>query len=102
MFGLTARRSKIEAGFQSLKFLGHVVGSGTLWPAKEKVQKILQIPTPTTKKQVRSLLGLLSFYRRYVPDFATLSAPLTDLTRDGLRSRSVVWTPQCAEALRAI
>ena len=103
-FGLTARPSKIEAGFRSLEFLGHVVGSGTLRPTHDKIQKILQIPTPTTKKQVRSLVGLLSFYRRYVPNFATLSAPLTDLIRDSPKSsaRSVCWTPECADALKII
>ena len=102
-FGLTARPSKVEAGFQSLEFLGHVVGRGTLRPAESKVQKILQIPVPTTKKQVRSLLGLLSFYRRYIPNFATLTAPLSDLTKDGLKvTRTIEWTPKCAEALKKV
>eukprot|EP00745_Piridium_sociabile_P039410 TRINITY_DN7365_c0_g1_i12.p1 TRINITY_DN7365_c0_g1~~TRINITY_DN7365_c0_g1_i12.p1 ORF type:complete len:1702 (-),score=291.88 TRINITY_DN7365_c0_g1_i12:2644-7599(-) len=102
-FGLTARPSKIEAGFQSLEFLGHVVGEGTLRPAEKKVQKILHIPTPATKKQVRSLLGLISFYRRYIPNFATLSAPLSDLTKDGPKvSRMIEWTPKCTEALQQI
>ena len=64
-YGLTARPSKILAGFQSLEFLGHVVGSGVLRPDESKTDMILQVSTPTTKKQVRSLLGLLSFYRRY-------------------------------------
>ncbi|KAL8616281.1 hypothetical protein ACOMHN_056224 [Nucella lapillus] len=101
--GLTARPSKIETGFHSLEFLGHVVGKGTLKPEAGKIKKIMQIPTPTTKKQVRALLGLLSFYRRYVPNFATLSAPLTDLTKDGPRkSRSIDWTPACAKALENI
>ncbi|KAL8559173.1 hypothetical protein ACOMHN_048420 [Nucella lapillus] len=101
--GLTARPSKIETGFHSLEFLGHVVGKGTLKPEAGKIKKIMQIPTPTTKKQVRALLGLLSFYRRYVPNFATLSAPLTDLTKDGPRkSRSIDWTPACAKALEKI
>ena len=55
------------------------------------------------KKQVRSLLGLLSLYRRYVPDFATLSAPLTDLVKDSGRSgKALVWTPKCANALENI
>jgi hypothetical protein len=98
---LTASPSKISAGQRSLEFLGHVVGQGVLRPEKKKVEKILAIPTPTTKKQVRSLLGLLGFYRRYVPNFATLTAPISDLTKDS-KSRSVAWTPVCEEALRQI
>jgi len=39
------------------------------------------MPRPRTKKQIRSLLGLINFYRRYIPDCATLISPLTDLTR---------------------
>ena len=79
-YSLTARPSKILAGFQSLEFLGHVVGSGVLRPDESKT-KILQVSTPTTKKQVRSSLGLLSFYRCYIPGFASVAAPLTDLTK---------------------
>ena len=102
-YGLTARPSKILTGFQSLEFLGHVVGSGVLRPDESKTEKILQVSTPTTKKQVRSLLGLLSFYRRYIPGFASVAAPLTDLTKEGGRScRSIHWTPDCASALQEI
>ena len=102
-YGLTARPSKILAGFQSLEFLGHVVGSGVLRPDESKTEKILQVSTPTTKKQVRSLLGLLSFYRRYIPGFASVAAPLTDLTKEGGRScRPIHWTPDCASALQEI
>ena len=102
-YGLTARPSKILAGFQSLEFLAHVVGSGVLRPDESKTDKILQVSTPTTKKQVRSLLGLLSFYRRYIPGFASVAAPLTDLTKEGGRScRSIHWTPDCASALQEI
>ena len=102
-YGLTARPSKILAGFQSLEFLGHVVGSGVLRPDESKTEKILQVSTPTTKKQVCSLLGLLSFYRRYIPGFASVAAPLTDLTKESGRScRSIHWTPDCASALQEI
>ena len=100
-YGLTARPSKILAGFQSLEFLAHVVGSGVVRPDESKTKKILPVSTATTKKQVLSLLGLLSFYRRYIPGFASVAAPLTDLTKEGGRScRSIHWTPcrlrQCA------
>ena len=48
------------------------------------------MPRPSTKKQVRSLLGLINFYRRYIPDCATLISPLTDLTRSSAPNR-VEW-----------
>ena len=99
--GLTARPSKIMAGFQQLEFLGHVVGKGSLRPESGKVKKILSIATPRTKRQVRSLLGLIGYYRRYVPNFSTLTAPITDLLKAG-SARQIVWSNECAEALLAV
>ena len=98
--GLTARPSKIFAGFQELEFLGHVVGSGQRKPVPAKVSKILSVATPTTKRQVRSLLGLISYYRRYVPNFAALTSPISDLLAG--KSRKFVWSQVCADALRQI
>jgi len=100
-YNLTARPSKISTGYKSLEFLGHVVGQGLLRPEKNKIKKILAIPTPTTRKQVRSLLGLLSFYRRYVAGFADLTAPISNLTKNA-GSRTIAWTPACEEALQKI
>ena len=100
-FHLTARPSKITSGYKTIEFLGHVVGKGVLKPGDVKIRKILEIPTPTTKKQVRALLGLLSFYRRYIPNFATLTSPISDLTKES-KARTITWTPVCEEALRKI
>ncbi|XP_070174493.1 uncharacterized protein [Littorina saxatilis] len=96
--GLTVRPSKVEAGFQELEFLGHVVGEGRLRPEKSKVQKILEVSTPTTQKQVRSLLGLVGYYRRYVPNFGQLTAPISDLLKKK-SGRRLNWTAECATAL---
>ena len=43
----------------------------------------------TTKKEVRGVIGLLSFYRRYVPDLSTLVCPLTDLTKKDMPNKVV-------------
>lgn len=98
--GLTARPSKVLAGFEELEFLGHVIGKGIIKPEISKIQKILAVTTPKTRRQVRSLLGLVSYYRRYIPNFATLTAPLSDLTKAG--RGQIVWTEQCATALKEI
>ena len=99
--GFTARPSKIMAGFHQLQFLGHVIGQGTLRPEDNKVEKILRIPTPTTKRQVRALLGLLSYYRRYIQDFGAVTAPISDLL-GGRATRQICWTPACQSALEKI
>jgi len=47
------------------------------------VNKILQAPKPVDKKQLRSFLWLIGYYRKFIPNFAVLAVPLTDLTRKG-------------------
>ena len=100
-FGLTVRPSKVFAGFRKLEFLGHIVGEGGIHPEKSKVKKNLGVATPTTRKQVRSLLGLLGYYRRYVQNYAVITAPITDLLK-GQKGKSIVWSPECAQALLQI
>jgi hypothetical protein len=80
---LAAKPSKCQIGFTSLSFLGHVVGEDILRPEQDKVDKILSATPPKTKKEVRAFLGLASYYRRFVPNFATLSTPLSDLMKKG-------------------
>ena len=99
--GLTARPTKVELGFQELEFLGHLVSHGQIRPVPQTVDRILKLATPRTKKQVRSVIGLISFYRKYCNDFASITAPLVELTKRGKPSR-VVWTEECQKALEKI
>lgn len=99
--GLTARPSKVEVGMDSIEFLGHRIGQNTMGPVPAKVSKILRISVPTTKKQVRALLGLVGFYRRYIPNFASVVAPLTDLVKKNQPSK-VKWSDTCQKSLECI
>jgi len=57
---------------------------------EETVDKILKAPPPKTIQQLQSFLGLASFYRKYVPDFAAIAAPLSDATRKG-SPKEIIW-----------
>ena len=99
--GFTVKPSKLELGYSNIRFLGHIVGEGVLKPDPQNVEKILNLKQPKTKKQVRSLVGLASYYSKFIPGFATLTVPLTNLTKKG-KSNKIVWTVECDSALRTI
>ena len=89
--GLTIRPSKCKVGFSNVDYLGYIVGEGEISPNPEKLFHIQNTPRPVTKKQVRSFLGMVGFYNKFIPNFSTVAAPLTDITKRGCPNK-VVWT----------
>ncbi|PIK51749.1 hypothetical protein BSL78_11339 [Apostichopus japonicus] len=56
-------------------------GEGRVKPKPDKIKAIQQAERPTTKTQVRSFLGLVGYYRKFVPNFAAVAVPLTNCTK---------------------
>ena len=75
---LTAKPSKCQIAQEKVEFLGHVIGQGKLTPRPEKVSAIQEISRPQTKKQLRSFLGTTNYYRKFIPNYSAIAAPLTD------------------------
>ena len=90
--GLTARPSKCEIGNYTIEYLGHVIGEGVSKPVHDKVAAVSEMRIPVTKKEVRSFLGMAGYYRQYIPDYSTIAAPLTDLTKKSVPNK-VTWAP---------
>lgn len=84
--GLTLNAKKCFIGSSSVRYLGYQVGSGVVTPVQAKVEAILDIPIPTTKSDIRSFLGCVGFYRRFIPRYSVLAAPLTNLLKGGRRA----------------
>ena len=98
---LSARPSKCFIGFNQIDFLGHNVGRGVIRPDESKVQKILHADRPVTKKQIRSFLGLVGFYRKFIPQFASISAVLTDMVKNG-KPNIVQWSEESDKAFHIL
>ncbi|XP_025266372.1 uncharacterized protein LOC112638592 [Camponotus floridanus] len=68
-----------------LKYLGHIVDQEGIRTDPDKMSAIKNWPAPTTVRQVRQFLGMASWYRRFVPNFSAIAAPITRLTRKNTR-----------------
>lgn len=63
-------------GYQSIELLGHMISEGKVKPVPGKVDAISKLVEPTNTRQLKSFLGLVGFYRRFVKKFANIAAPL--------------------------
>ena len=80
-YGLRLKPSKCTFFSNEIKFLGHMVTSRGLEKDPSKIPAIIDWPRPTTVTQVRQFMGLCGFLRKFIPKFATIASPITDLTR---------------------
>jgi hypothetical protein len=80
---LYAKESKCEIGMTEVLYLGHIIGEKGVQVHQEKIQAIIDWPTPNTLSEFKGFLGICSYYRRFVKGFSQLCAPLTDLTKKG-------------------
>ncbi|KAG1580706.1 hypothetical protein G6F48_010280 [Rhizopus delemar] len=82
-----------------LKFLGYIVTKEGLQTDPSKIQKIVEYPQPKTIKQVRGFLGIASYYRRFIKNFAAIARPLHDQTKT---TKKVPWTNKTTESFESL
>lgn len=85
----------------SLRYLWHIVDQHGIRTDPEKVSAITDWPNPTTVRKVRQFLGMASWYRRFIPNFSTLAAPLTELTKKKARWKWEETEKEAFEHLKA-
>ncbi|CAF4229544.1 unnamed protein product, partial [Rotaria magnacalcarata] len=78
--GLTLHISKCQFCKTKLKYIGHVVSQSGIEPDPDRVRAVRDYPVPTRIKDVRAFLGLTSYYRRFIRNYATIAEPLISLT----------------------
>ena len=75
------KNSKAKLFRTSVNFLGHLLSADGVAPQTQKIEAVAQWPAPKNVTEVRSFLGLASFYRKFVSQFAAIATPLHRLTR---------------------
>lgn len=95
--GLIINPEKCEFGKSTIQFLGHQITSSGATPLLKHVQAVQDYPTPLDRSQLQRYLGMVNFYRRFIPSAAKILLPLTNSLR-GTPSLPFVWTPEMDRA----
>jgi transposase InsO family protein len=80
---LYAKLSKCDFFKEQIKYLGHILSKDGVRPDPDKVKSLLDWPSPTDAKGVQRFLGLANYFRKFIPNFSRVAAPLYHLTKKG-------------------
>ncbi|VDO88399.1 unnamed protein product, partial [Haemonchus placei] len=90
-FHLKASPKKCVFARNQITFLGHVINENSYSPAEANTRAVREFPTPRNVKEVKRFLGMVGFFRKFIPIFANIAEPLTWLTR---KDNKFQWTDQ--------
>jgi hypothetical protein len=96
---LYAKFSKCAFWLEEIQFLRHVLSAKGIAVDPSKVKDILEWKSPTSVHQVRSFLGLVGYYHRFIPDFSKIVKPITELLKNDV---NFDWSPKCNEAFEQL
>ena len=97
--GLKLKAAKCRLGREKVNYLGYCVSAGGIATMEEKVRAVHEFPRPADVKQVRSFVGLTSYYRRFVPNYAKVAGPLHQLTK---KDAPFNWTEECEKSFNKL
>ena len=90
--GLKLKLQKCSFFKKHIQYLGHLISDEGIQPLPEKLESIVKMPIPQNAKQVKQFLGLVGYYRKFVPCFSDIARPLTQLTR---KNEGFNWSTEC-------
>ena len=91
-FGFKIKLKKCLFRKHKIECLGHLITKDGIRPIQSRTDSLINKPIPKTLKQLRSFLGFTGYYRRFVPHFAQIAKPLTELTK---KDKKFIWTDLC-------
>ena len=97
--GLKLNLSKCHFFKEKVEYLGHVVSARGVEPRTEKIQAVQEFPVPKNAKELSRFIGLANYYRRFIPRFADVAAPLYD----AMKAKTLFsWTETCQAAFEEL
>ena len=93
--GLRLKREKCQFLMSSVEYLGHQVDASGIRPMPDKIDAVINAPPPKNVSELRSFLGLVNYYGKFVPNLSTLLHPLNHLLKVDVKWK---WTPSCSQA----
>ena len=97
--GVKLKASKCFFFQDSVEFLGHTIDCKGLHTTSTKVKAVRNAPTPKNKHELRSFLGVVHYYGKFIPQLSTLLHPLNEMLQAG---KPWSWTPNCEKAFLAV
>ena len=97
--GIKLNADKTEIGQKEIPFFGHLLTDEGLKIDPNKVKAIENMPSPTSKGELETVLGMITYLQRYAPDLAELTSPLRNLLKKGIE---FVWDAEQEAALQKI
>lgn len=85
--GIKLNKEKLKLRRKEVKFMGHVICQDGLKPDPDKVQGIKEMPTPTSKQDLKRLLGMVNYLQKFAPNLSEVTAPMRDLLKEGNQFR---------------
>jgi hypothetical protein len=87
-------KAKSSFAHKEIKYLGHIVDKQGIRPYPKKVEAVQTWPIPKNVHDVRSFLGLVNYFRKFIEHYSEIAVPLTNLTR---RANAWDWTGRCQD-----
>lgn len=99
-YGIVINVDKCSLGQPEVKFLGYQINKDGTKPLNSKVTSLLEFKLPETVEQLKRFLGMLNYYRRFLPKAAEIQAPLLSCMKGNIKKDKtpINWTPESLKA----
>ena len=98
--GIHINRKMCTFGQTQVQYLGHLVTADGIQPLPSRVQDLISFPSPDSKLGIQRFLGMINYYRRFIPNMASTLVPLHEAVKSAGpgKNKKIEWTEQCEQS----